>query len=51
MRILESLANLLESAGHSALLFSTAQALLDDDGFTSIDCLYHGHWLAHRRRL
>jgi FixJ family two-component response regulator len=38
-RILQSLADLLEAAGHSVLSFSTPQALLDDDGFSSIDCL------------
>ena len=39
LRVLQSLEDLLESAGHSVLVFSAAQALLEDDGFGSIDCL------------
>jgi FixJ family two-component response regulator len=38
-RILQSLKDLLEAAGHSALVFSTAKALLEGDDFASIDCL------------
>ncbi len=39
LRILRSLEDLLESAGHSVLMFSNAQALLDDGHFASIECL------------
>ena len=38
-RVLESLEDLLESAGHSVLVFVSGQALLEDDGFPTIDCL------------
>ena len=39
LRVLESLEDLLESAGHSVLLFQSAMALLDDCGLSTIDCL------------
>jgi FixJ family two-component response regulator len=38
-RVLESLEDLLESAGHTVLAFGSGQALLDDDAFATIDCL------------
>jgi FixJ family two-component response regulator len=38
-RVLESLENLLESAGHTVHLFTSAQALLEDEAFSTIDCL------------
>jgi FixJ family two-component response regulator len=38
-RVLESLEDLLESAGHSVRLYASAKALLDNDGLLSIDCL------------
>jgi FixJ family two-component response regulator len=38
-RVLESLEDLLESAGHTVHLFRSAQALLDDEAFGKIDCL------------
>ena len=38
-RVLESLEDLLESAGHTVRLFSSAQALLDSAAFGEIDCL------------
>src|SRR4051812_47143541 len=38
-RLLESLENLLESAGHIVRAFSSAQALLDSDALLEIDCL------------
>jgi len=38
-RILESLESLLESAGHSVRLFTSATELLEDCGFADIDCL------------
>jgi FixJ family two-component response regulator len=38
-RVLESLEDLLESAGHTVHLFSSAQALLEDEAFGEIDCL------------
>jgi FixJ family two-component response regulator len=38
-RVLESLEDLLESAGHTVHLFRSAQALLDDEAFGRIDCL------------
>ena len=38
-RMLESLENLLESAGHVVRTFSSAQALLDSDAISDIDCL------------
>jgi len=38
-RVLESLEDLLESAGHTVHLFSSAQALLDNEVFGEIDCL------------
>ena len=39
VRILESLQNLLESAGHSVCSFSSAQSLLEDSVLPEIDCL------------
>ena len=39
LRVLQSLEDLLESAGHSVRMFSTARALLEDCHFASIDCL------------
>ena len=38
-RVLESLEDLLESTGHTVHLFSSAQALLDDEAFETIDCV------------
>jgi FixJ family two-component response regulator len=38
-RVLESLEDLLESAGHTVLVFASARALLDDRAFAAIDCL------------
>ncbi|HEV7546308.1 MAG TPA: response regulator [Reyranella sp.] len=38
-RVLESLEDLLESAGHSVRVFSSATALLENDGLAQIDCL------------
>jgi FixJ family two-component response regulator len=38
-RVLESLEDLLESAGHTVHLFSSAPALLEDAAFGEIDCL------------
>ena len=38
-RILESLENLLESAGHTARLFASAPALLESGCLAEIDCL------------
>ena len=38
-RVLESLEDLLESAGHTVHLFRSAQALLEDRAFGKIDCL------------
>lgn len=38
-RVLESLENLLESAGHTVHLFRSAQALLEDEAFGKVDCL------------
>jgi FixJ family two-component response regulator len=38
-RVLESLEDLLESAGHTVHLFRSAQALLEDEAFGRIDCL------------
>jgi FixJ family two-component response regulator len=38
-RMLESLKNLLESAGHSVRLFGSATALLDSGSLADIDCL------------
>jgi FixJ family two-component response regulator len=38
-RVLESLEDLLESAGHTVHLFRSAQALLEDEAFAKIDCL------------
>jgi len=38
-RILESLEDLLESAGHGVRLFTSATALLENCGFAAIDCL------------
>ena len=38
-RVLESLENLLESAGHTVRLFTSARALLEDEAFGRIDCL------------
>jgi FixJ family two-component response regulator len=39
IRVLESIESLLESAGHSVLLFSSAQALLGGDKLPGLDCL------------
>ncbi len=39
VRVLESIEDLLESAGHSVRLFSSAQSLLDGDILPEIDCL------------
>jgi CheY-like chemotaxis protein len=39
VRILESIRNLLESAGHSVCSFSSAQSPLEDDILPEIDCL------------
>ena len=38
-RILESLEELLESAGHSVRLYASARDLLEGDGISEIDCL------------
>ena len=38
-RVLESLENLLESAGHAVRLFPSATALLENCAFADIDCL------------
>jgi len=38
-RLLESLEDLLESAGYSVRTFSSARALLDSPSLSSIDCL------------
>ena len=38
-RVLESLEDLLESAGHSVLLFTSAQALLENGCLPNIGCL------------
>jgi len=38
-RVLESLEDLLESAGHIVLVFGSGKALLDDQAFAAIDCL------------
>ncbi|TCL68077.1 response regulator [Rhizobium sp. BK251] len=38
-RVLEAMEELLESAGHSACLFSSAQSLLENDVLRKIDCL------------
>ena len=38
-RVLESLEDLLESAGHTVHLFRSAQALLEHEAFGTIDCL------------
>jgi FixJ family two-component response regulator len=38
-RILESLEDLLESAGHSAYLFSSAESFLADEVVSAVDCL------------
>src|ERR1700755_3551869 len=38
-RVLESLENLLESAGHTVRLFTSAQAFLKDEAFTTVDCV------------
>jgi FixJ family two-component response regulator len=39
LRVLESLEDLLESAGHSVRPFASAKALLENDCFLEIDCL------------
>ena len=39
VRVLESIEDLLESAGHSVRLFSSALSLLEDDILSEIDCL------------
>jgi len=38
-RVLESLEDLLESAGHTVHLFRSAESLLEDEAFGKIDCL------------
>ena len=38
-RVLESLENLLESAGHTVCLFTSAQAFLKDEVFATVDCI------------
>ena len=38
-RVLESLENLLESAGHTVCLFTSAQAFLNDEAFANVDCV------------
>ena len=38
-RVLESLENLLESAGHTVCLFTSAQAFLNDKAFAKVDCV------------
>jgi FixJ family two-component response regulator len=38
-RVLESLGDLLESAGHAVRLFSSATALLQNCAFADMDCL------------
>jgi FixJ family two-component response regulator len=38
-RVLESLENLLESAGHAVCLFTSAQAFLKDEAFATVDCV------------
>lgn len=38
-RLLDSLEELLESAGHAVRLFSSAQNLIDSDVLSEIDCL------------
>ena len=37
--MLESLENLLESAGHAVCLFTSAQAFLNDEAFAKVDCI------------
>jgi FixJ family two-component response regulator len=60
-RLLDSLEDLIESAGHAARTFSSAQTLLDSDVLPEIDCLISGigmsgidgfklHRLARERR-
>lgn len=39
VRLLESLEDLLESAGHSVRLFSSAASLLENNNLSEIDCL------------
>jgi FixJ family two-component response regulator len=39
VRVLESIQELLESAGHSVCSFSSAQSLLEDGSLSEIDCL------------
>jgi FixJ family two-component response regulator len=39
VRVLESIQELLESAGHSVCSFSSAQSLLEDGILSEIDCL------------
>ena len=38
-RVLESLENLLESAGHTVRLFTSAQTFLKDEAFAKVDCV------------
>jgi FixJ family two-component response regulator len=38
-RVLESLENLLESAGRTVRLFTSAQAFLEDEAFSQVDCV------------
>ena len=37
-RVLESLENLLESAGHTVCLFTSAQTFLEDKAFARVAC-------------
>jgi FixJ family two-component response regulator len=39
VRVLESIQDLLESAGHSVCSFSSAQSFLEDGSLSEIDCL------------
>ena len=39
LRVLESMASLLEAAGYTTRLFISAAALLENDGLSQIDCL------------
>ena len=38
-RVLESFEELLASGGHKALLFPSAEAFIDANGFQEVDCL------------
>lgn len=39
VRVLESLEDLLQSAGHRVHLYRSARALLEDDAFRRVDCV------------